>query len=35
MGDRNLCDVAYAQVRYLGWLGENEYGWENSNKENP
>jgi MoaA/NifB/PqqE/SkfB family radical SAM enzyme len=23
-----LCEVAHAQARYLGWLGENEYGWE-------
>ncbi|MBI5651001.1 MAG: radical SAM protein [Chloroflexi bacterium] len=23
-----LCAVAHAQARYLGWLGENEYGWE-------
>ncbi len=23
-----LCDVAHAQARWLGWLGENERGWE-------
>jgi hypothetical protein len=23
-----LCDVAHTQARYLGWLGENEKGWE-------
>ncbi len=23
-----LCDVTHAQARFLGWLGENEYGWE-------
>jgi MoaA/NifB/PqqE/SkfB family radical SAM enzyme len=23
-----LCEVAHAQARWLGWLGENEYGWE-------
>ncbi len=23
-----LCEVAHAQARYLGWLGENEQGWE-------
>ena len=23
-----LCEVAHAQARYLGWLGENEHGWE-------
>jgi radical SAM protein with 4Fe4S-binding SPASM domain len=23
-----LCEVAHAQARYLGWLGENECGWE-------
>ena len=23
-----LCAVAHAQARYLGWLGENEKGWE-------
>ena len=23
-----LCDVAHAQARYLGWLSENEHGWE-------
>jgi MoaA/NifB/PqqE/SkfB family radical SAM enzyme len=23
-----LCDVAHAQARWLGWLEENEYGWE-------
>jgi MoaA/NifB/PqqE/SkfB family radical SAM enzyme len=23
-----LCEVAHTQARYLGWLGENENGWE-------
>ena len=23
-----LCDVAHAQARFMGWLGENEHGWE-------
>jgi len=23
-----LCEVAHAQARWLGWLGENERGWE-------
>jgi MoaA/NifB/PqqE/SkfB family radical SAM enzyme len=23
-----LCEVAHTQARYLGWLGENEKGWE-------
>jgi hypothetical protein len=23
-----LCDVAHVQARYLGWLGENEQGWQ-------
>ncbi len=23
-----LCHVAHAQARFLGWLGENEYGWD-------
>jgi len=23
-----LCDVAHAQARWLGWLDENEHGWE-------
>lgn len=23
-----LCEVAHAQARYLGWLGDNEQGWE-------
>ena len=23
-----LCETAHAQARYMGWLGENEYGWE-------
>jgi radical SAM protein with 4Fe4S-binding SPASM domain len=23
-----VCEVAHAQARYLGWLGENEHGWE-------
>lgn len=23
-----LCDVAHTQARYLGWLDENEMGWE-------
>jgi radical SAM protein with 4Fe4S-binding SPASM domain len=23
-----LCEVAHAQARHLGWLGENEHGWE-------
>lgn len=23
-----LCEVAHAQARYLGWLGEHEQGWE-------
>jgi radical SAM protein with 4Fe4S-binding SPASM domain len=23
-----LCEVAHAQARYLGWLGENEHGWD-------
>ena len=23
-----LCEVAHAQARYIGWLGENEQGWE-------
>jgi len=23
-----LCEVAHAQARYLGWLGENEHGWQ-------
>jgi hypothetical protein len=25
-----LCEVAHAQARWLGWLGENEYAWEKS-----
>jgi radical SAM protein with 4Fe4S-binding SPASM domain len=24
----HLCEVAHAQARYLGWLDENEMGWE-------
>ncbi len=23
-----LCEVAHAQARWLGWLGEDEYAWE-------
>jgi hypothetical protein len=23
-----LCEVAHAQARYLGWLGENEQAWQ-------
>lgn len=23
-----LCEVAHAQARHLGWLGEDEFGWE-------
>lgn len=23
-----LCEVAHAQARFLGWLGEDEYAWE-------
>jgi radical SAM protein with 4Fe4S-binding SPASM domain len=23
-----LCQVTHAQARYLGWLGEDEHGWE-------
>ena len=23
-----LCQVAHAQARFMGWLGENEFGWE-------
>jgi radical SAM protein with 4Fe4S-binding SPASM domain len=23
-----LCDVAHAQARYLGWLGDHEHGWQ-------
>ena len=23
-----LCEIAHAQARYLGWLGEDEYAWE-------
>jgi hypothetical protein len=23
-----LCDVAHAQAHWLGWLEENEHGWE-------
>jgi len=23
-----LCETSHAQARFLGWLGENEYGWE-------
>jgi sulfatase maturation enzyme AslB (radical SAM superfamily) len=26
-----LCEVAHAQARYLGWLGDNERGWEVTN----
>jgi hypothetical protein len=25
---RIICRVAHAQARYLGWLGDGEYGWE-------
>lgn len=28
-----LCEVAHAQARYLGWLGENEYGWEKASRQ--
>jgi sulfatase maturation enzyme AslB (radical SAM superfamily) len=23
-----LCEVAHVQARYLGWVGEHEYGWD-------
>ncbi|MFH1067227.1 MAG: radical SAM protein [bacterium] len=26
-----LCEIAHAQARYLGWLKDNEYGWEVKN----
>ena len=28
-----LCEVAHAQARYLGWLGEREKGWEVMEKQ--